>query len=173
MNEVLPQNMPKLKIEFSWEAIQARSLELGHPRQRLKTLLNRQQTSKAIKSGVKISTHNCGDCRINPRRNQLKKLVSCRIAIGGIQGDYTKQFAMEAEFTQHKTTSIIKRRIDKGQTRTKKDDTTTRLLRTRRRNRVKARRTKPGLTLNITNTVSQTYKIDDRRLEAALPSRPR
>ena len=80
---------------------------------------------RTIKNCVEIATYDSGHCWIDPRGNLIKKLVPCRVTIRRIQGDNTKQFALKTELTQHKTTSIIRRRIDKGQTRTKKNDTTT------------------------------------------------
>ena len=140
------ESIEELSLEVSEATYPARSSE------RSKALLKSPHTTVGIAGSTQEGTSS---------RNW--SLAGLRL--GGIQGDYTKRFAMETEFTQHITTGIIRRKIDKGQTRTKKNDTTTGLLRTRRHNTMKGRRTKPGLTLDVTNTVSllETHNIRDHR----------
>ena len=140
------ESVEELSLDVSEATDPARS------RERSKALLKSPHTAVGIAGSTQEGT--------SSRNWSLAKLQ-----LGGIQGDYTKRFAMETEFTQHITTSIIRRKIDKGQTRTKKNDTTTRLLRTRRHNRMKTRRTKPGLILDLTDTVSllETHNIRDHR----------
>ena len=120
---------------------------------------------RAVKYRIEVTTQDSRDRWVDPGGDLLKKLVSCRVAIWLVQGNDTKRFILETELTRHKTASIIRREVDKRQRGTKENDTTTRFLRTRRHNRLKARRTKPRLTLDITHTMCllKTHHIRDYR----------
>ena len=120
---------------------------------------------RAVPHRVEVTAHNGGNRGINPGGNQIEKLVSCRVTVGSIQRDYTKQFGMKTKFAQHKTTIIIRRKFYQRQGRTEEHNTTTRLFGPRRHNSLETGRTEPRLTLNIIYTMDllKTHNIPDHR----------
>ena len=89
---------------------------------------------RTIEDCIEVPTKECGDSRIELISNLFQKLVPCRVAVRGIQRDYTKRLIMIGKLTLQEASLLISPRLNQRQRRTEKDDTTTRFNGTRRDN---------------------------------------
>jgi len=96
-----------------------------------------------IKDSVEISSQNSRHRGINLGMEVIQELITSRVAVWTVNTTDTKGFTKKGELTLKKTTIIITPRVDQRQRRTKQNNITTGMSRTRRKNTTKPRRQKP------------------------------
>jgi len=96
-----------------------------------------------IKNSIEISSQNSRHRGINLGMEVIQELITSRVAIWTVNTTDTKGFSKKGELTLKKTTIIITPRVNQRQRRTKQNNITTGMRRTRRKDTTKPRRQEP------------------------------